>query len=496
MVSTQNESLTTRTVRGVWWVGAGRAARTASQLVVNAVLANLLAPGNFGVLGMALVFTGFLDLFNDFGFGKALIQKQDVDQQVIESCLWINVGIGIGLAVLTAVLAPLAGRFYRNDQVPAVMATLALNFPIVALSIVQSSILERSLAFRALTLVEFTASLVATCASIASALLGGGVWSLVVLRIVDSLVKTILIWIISPFRPVFTFSWSSVKAIVPFSANLLGHNAINYLARNADNFLIGRFLDATALGLYTMAYNIMLFPLSNLARVIVRVLFPSLARRQSNMDAFRSGYLRAVETIAFISFPLMMGMYAVAPDFIPLVLGKAWIPIVPIVRILVWVGMVQSILALNGSVFFALGRADLQFKLTVFSSIVWISGIAVGLSFGSIFSVALGYALASALVVVPAIYIPLRLMRQPIGRFLRTLMPISVAGVGMMLGVLTSHSLLRALNPYLGLAGQIVLGVLLYIVLILVIGKSTLARVRSLFLGGFRKFSFSTGGKL
>jgi PST family polysaccharide transporter len=485
----QNESLTTKTVRGVWWVGVGRVVRIGSYLVVNTVLANLLAPGDFGVLGMALVFTGFLDMFNDFGFGKALIQRGKVDQQTIESCLWANLGIGIGLAVLIVSLSPLAGQFYHNEQVPLVLSALALNFPIVALGIVQSAVLERNLSFRPLMIAEFTASVVAAASAIVLALLGGGVWSLVVWRLIESLIRTALIWIVSTFRPTFSFSWSSLREIMSFSVSLLGFNVVNYFARNTDNFLIGRLLGATPLGLYTMAYNIMLFPLGSLTQVLARVLFPALARRQSDLNAFRRGYLRAIASIALVSFPLMMGMFAVAPDFVPLVLGEEWTPIVPVVRVLVWVGMVQSVLSLNGSVYIALGHVGLRFRLAMLFSAVSVAGIAVGLSFGSIFTTAVGYALASALMIFPGAYIPLRLMQQPVRGFLATLAPIGLAGAGMTLGVLASHHWLSALNPYLGLAGQIILGVVLYIVFIAMLSKPTLVQVGELFLSSLQKFA-------
>ena len=485
----EGNDLTSRTVSGVWWVGLARISKIASQLLVTVILARLVDPAAFGVVGMAVVFTGFLALFNDFGFGKALIQKARIDHLLIESCLWANFAIGILLAAVTILMAPLIGQYYENDLVPPILYALAINFPIVSLGIVQTAVMEREMAFRPVVIAEVAASIVAAIIAVAVAYSGAGVWSLVIWQISQSLIQTILIWLLSDFRPRFQFSSQRLSEVFGFSSHLFGFNIVNYFARNADYLLVGRILGATALGLYTMAYNIMLFPLSSLTSVLARVLFPALSRRQSDLPAFRQAYLRAIKAIAFVSFPLMIGMFVVAQDFVPVILGEQWIAIIPLIRIFVWVGMVQSLLSLNGSVYIALGHVRLRLWLGTSFSIVSVIGIVVGISFGTIFTTAIGYAIAAFVVVLPAAIVPLRLMKLPGRQFGETILPIGAASIAMGVGVALTRIWLTSLelNQALILAFEVTAGAALYIVLISLFDRSVLTEYSDLILHKYSK---------
>lgn len=484
---TNHENLTEKTITGVWWVGAARTSKIISQLLVTTLLAHLIDPEAFGIIGMAVVFTGFLALFNDFGFGQALIQRKQIDHLLVESSLWANLAIGVLLAMLTIMFAPLVGLYYRNSTVPLVLYALSLNFPVASLSIVQAAIFERQLTFRPVVVAEVLASAVAAVCAIIAALMGAGVWSLVLWQLLQSLVKTLTIWIFSDFRPLFQFSAQRLKEVIGFSSNLFGFNIVNYFARNADYLLVGRILGAGALGLYTMAYNIMLFPLSSLTNVLARVLFPALSRRQSDLSAFRRGYLRAIRAIAFISFPLMTGMFIVAHDFVSVVLGENWNPIVPIIRIFVWVGMAQSLLSLNGSVYVALGYVRLRFWLGTVFSIVSVGGIVIGISYGTIFTTALGYAVAVFILILPATIVPLRLMKQPVTRFFAIIAPIGVASVIMAIGIILTRtwliSSLELAQKWVFLI-EVAMGGLLYMGATFLINHSILIELKRLILHG------------
>lgn len=475
--------LASKTVVGVWWIGIARITRIVSQLLVTLVLANLIKPEAFGIMSMAVVFTGILTVISDFGFGAALIQRETIDAIQIESCLWLNIILGFLLTIITILIAPLVGQFYQEDVVVSILYVLSVNFPILGAGAVQVALLEREMLFRMVSLAEIVSSTVAAIIAVLFARSGADVWSLVIWQLSQNLLRTGIIWWSSTFRFRGKFSWREAKGILGFSTGLLGFNLVNYFARNSDYVLIGRFLDASSLGFYTMAYNIMLFPISNLTSVLSRVLFPVLSRKQNDLDAFRKGYLRAVVAIAVVSFPLMSGMYVVANDFVPLILGQKWTPIVSIVQMFVWVGIIQSLLSLNGSVYIALGYTRLRFWLGLLFSTISVLGIAIGLSYGSIYTTAMGYAVASTISMFPGSLIPLRLIKLPVVDFLAKLYPIGFSSLCMALLVyiIDRWFLEPYLNVYAELFLQILLGTVIYCVLQVLTNRTAIIELYYLF---------------
>ena len=482
-----------KTVSGVWWVGVARIVRILSQLVVTLILANLIAPDAFGVMSMAVVFTGILTLIGDFGFGAALIQRTTIEHIQIESCLWLNVVLGFCLTGITVLIAPLAGQFYQNDLVISILYVLSINFPILSLGAIQAALLEREFSFHIVSIAEILASSIAALIAVACALSGAQIWSLVIWQLCQTVIRTGIVWWGSAFRPRGKFSWFSVKDLLRFSTELLGFNIVNYFARNIDYILIGRFLDASSLGLYTMAYNIMLFPISNLTSVLSRVLFPALSRKQNDLADFRQGYLQAVTAIAVISFPLMTGMYVIAKDFVPLLLGKKWVPIVSVIQMFVWVGIIQSLLSLNGTVYIALGYTRLRFWIGLLFSTISVIGIVIGLSYGSIHTTALGYTIASTILMLPGSVIPLKLMKLPIKDFLAQIYSIALSSIVMAVIVfLVDFWILRSYSDaYMALFLQVLLGMVTYCGLQILMNRATVIALYKLLIN-FRTHKVST----
>lgn len=460
-------TLTSSAKKSVSWTGISLGVGQGLQLIVTAILARILSPDDFGVLGMAIVFTGFLQIFNDFGIGKALIQRKELEPILVTSCFWANLLIGVMLMALTIVGSPMAALYYQNEKVAPLLALMSVNFPIIALTIVHKSLLERDMNFKKTSIGEIAASVGSSMVAVYMAVTGCGVWSLVGRQVASSIIQTV--YLIGQVGGIikFQFSLRKLKDILAFSGNLLGFNVINYFARNADYLLIGRFLGATALGYYTIAYRLMLYPLNIITGLLSRILFPVFAVLQDDYSRFRGVYLKSTWLTAFITFPMMMGLFAVAPEFILGVLGEKWRPAILLIRILCWVGLVQSLISLTGNIYLSTGKTRQFMYWGLFASSIAVTGIVIGLHWG-IVGVALGYAIASLLLIYPAFAVSFRFISLRVIELPKVIWRIFFSSIIMMLIVfIFKHFLVSpiAWSMAFKLFIEVLLGIVTYILL-------------------------------
>ena len=327
-------ALINKVVSGVKWSAVSQVGRQATQLFTTIILARLLSPSDFGLVGMALVVTGFINIFKDLGTSAAIIQQKDLSEKLLPSIFWVNVGFGLTATFLLFLLAPLGGILYQEPGVVAVLRVLSPSFLISGMGILHQALLERSLAFDSLAKLEVTSAIAGAVVGIVLALLNFGVWSLVFQVLTSVFASTLLLWMSSPWRPQWVFHWKEVGAVSRFSLNLTGFSIFNYFSRNADYLLIGRFLGAQELGYYTLAYRILLFPIQNISAVIGRVLYPVLSAFQDDNSRFASAYLKVIRSIGLVTFPLMMGVLALARPFVLTFFGAKWEPVILLVMIL------------------------------------------------------------------------------------------------------------------------------------------------------------------
>lgn len=402
-------TLKDQTVSNVKWSALSKFSRQGTQFVTTIILARFLSPSDFGLLGMAMVVIGFIEIFKDLGTISAIIQKKDLSAVLLSSIFWVNVGFGI---LATAVLffgAPLGEFFYGEPGVVEILRVLSLNFFISSLGILQQGLLQRSLAFKSLAKVEISAVVCGAVAGIGLAWFGAGVWSLVFESLLTVFLTTIFLWFSSAWRPQWIFHWKEIKPVTSFSLNLVGFNVFNYFSRNADNFLIGRYFGAQNLGYYTLAYNILLFPIQSISSVIGRVMYPVLSKFQNDHQRFAHAYLKMIEFIAIITFPLMAGFFSLAKPFVITFFGNDWLPVVPLIMILAPVGMIQSIGTTVGLIYQAKGKTSWMFYWGVASGTLVILAFLIGLRWG-ILGVAVAYSIISLVLFYPNFSIPFRLV--------------------------------------------------------------------------------------
>jgi O-antigen/teichoic acid export membrane protein len=403
-------------------MGFSQAGRVIAQLLGMVILARLLSPSDFGVVAMAWLVTGFAGIFLDCGTKAAVIQRRELPSALLDSVFWLNVGIGIAIAILIALLAPIIAVAMREPQLTGVLWLLALGFPIASLGLVQQALLERASRFRSVAVVECCAAFAGLTIGVLAALGGWGVYSLVSQAIVEWTVVTAGLWAASTWRPAWRCSLALIREIAGFSGNLVGFSIVNYFARNIDTVLIGRFLGATELGYYNLAYRLMLWPLQHISRVVGRAFFPALSRLQDDKPRLRQAYVRAAAAVFLITAPLSLGLFVLREPFVLALMGERWLKVADLLFWLAPVSMVQSVGTTASWLYLSTGRTDVMFKFAVFSSVAVTCAIVVGLQWG-VEGVAAAYCATALVLFWPNLAVSFRLVGLSVPAFLRRLSP-------------------------------------------------------------------------
>lgn len=452
-----------KTLSGLNWSVITQVVRQIFQFGIGVLLARLLTPEAYGLIGMVIVFTGFANIFKDIGLGAAIVQKQDVKPIHFTTVFWTNVGMGILLTLAFVFASPLIASFYDEPLLEPLTAFLALNFLIDSFGIVQRMILNKELDFRRLAYLQITAMLIAGVVAISLALYGYGVWSLAVQTVLSSILSVAMLWWMNDWRPSFSFSTSALGDLWEFSSNLLGFSTLNYWVRNADNLLIGRFLGSGALGLYSKSYGLMLLPLRSISQTIGRVMFPAFSTIQHDRERIAHVYLKMTRAIALVTFPMMTGLIAVAHSFVLGVFGPQWEDMILILQILSIVGMLQSIGTLNGNLYKATGRTDLQLRVGGTVGVVGVGAIAFGIWLGSVEAVAISYTLFSLVATYPSIHYAVSLVGLRFLDLAKNVAGVLLCAIAMGLCVLALRFTLPPDWPHwLHLLTQVITGIAIY----------------------------------
>ncbi len=467
-----NENLKSRTIKGLQWSTVSQISRQIVQYVSTFVLVGLLSPSDFGLMAMALIVIGFLDIFKDLGTGSALIQNENPSDRLKSSLFWINAGFGLIITLLLYSTAPIVANIYGSKDVAQILQVLSISFFIAGISIVHKSLLEKSLSFKTLSIIESISSVVSSTVGITLAFWGYGVWSLVFQTLTFSFLNSLFLWMFSKWHPVITFNYKELKALSSYSLNLLGFNIINYFSRNADYFIIGKFLGDRPLGHYYLAYRIMLYPVQNITTVVSRVIFPSFSTVQTDNNKLKNAYSKVTNSIAILTFPMMMGLAFLSNDFVKLFFGSNWNSelVSRLIIILSPVGALQSIVATVGIIYQAKGRTDWMFKWSIFAIGITILGFFIGLRWGVI-GVAVSYLITNLLLLYPVFSIPFNLIDLSPFTFFRSFTNTLISTFTMLITLFIISLLIINVNPMFKVAVLLISGVITYFIISLKINK-------------------------
>ena len=450
-------------LRGIQWTGLAQVTRQLVQFGSLAILAALLSPDDFGLLAMAVVVTGFMELFKDLGTRIAIIQKQDPSEAFLSSIFWVNVAIGVLSCGLLLALAGPVAQFYREPRLVPVLQMMALGFPVSGLGASVKAYLEKEIAFDRVGMIETAAAVASALIAIGMAAAGYGVWGLVAQTLSLTALNTLLSWFASSWRPTFTFRWSAIRSVVGYSLNYSGYMILNYMARNVDYLLIGRYLGKESLGYYTLAYRIMLYPVHNINGVLNRVMFPVLSKIQQDNARLASAYLQIAGSFSLVIFQLMLGLLALAEPFVLSILGAQWEPMIPILMILAPTGMTQSVTSAVSPLYLVKEKTGWLFGWGFFSSAVLIAGFVVGLQWG-VPGIAWAFLIVSVMLFYPSLLLPLRFIELRPARLLAVLARPLMCSGAMLGALLLALRLLPAasLDRLWVFAALVLFGVLVY----------------------------------
>ncbi len=442
-------------VRGGMHTMIGQGVSFGITLLRTIVLARLLAPADFGIMGMVTVVVHFAQMFSASGLSLATVQAKSLTHEQVSTYFWISALINIGIAVLLVLCSPLVAWVYQTPALEAVTVTLSLSFVFGGFTIQQQALLQRDMRFGALAVTIALGQLCSLIVSAVLALMGWGYWSLVVGSLAYTIVHAILLQVVCPLKPSFRFSRHGLRHALAFGGHVAGFNLLNYAARHADNALIGRYWGASALGIYAKAYALLLLPLSQLREPMNAVLFPALCSIRDDNRRYIKYYTCFVNIMFSLSLPLSLYCLIQADVLIHTLLGPQWLDAVPVFRVLAVASLVQPTLGTTGSVMLSYGYSKRYFKLGVVNGIAVVTAFILGVQHG-VQGVAIAYASVTILSFLPMACYCLRATPICIGLFLRAHLGawlpalfagLSLLGMRMGFGIHTiyEHALISAL---------------------------------------------------
>lgn len=463
------KDLKERAIRGgfakVCAQGAGFVLRVGSLMV----LARLLDPKDFGLVGMVTALTGIFVLFRDFGLSAATVQRVSVTGDQISTLFWINIVVGGFLAVLLAASAPLVARFYHEPHLLLVTLVLATSFVFNAAGVQHSALLQRQMRFTALATIDIISLTVSTVLGVSMAWLHFGYWALVATAVSLPFVTTLCLWLTSGWIPGRPRIGVGLRSLMRFGGGLTLNSIIAYVAYNFEKVLLGRFWGADALGIYGRAYQLINIPTDNLNSAVGEVAFAALSRVQHEPIRLRSYFLKGYSFVLALTIPITIAVALFAPDVIAVLLGPKWKDAAPIFRLLAPTILVFALINPIGWLIFALGMIGRSLRVAIVFAPLVIASYVIGMHYGPK-GVAFAYSSAMVLWVVPHIawclhgtVISLRDVATVVSRPLFSGL---VAG-GLALGVESAWCLSWSPLPRLLVAGPILViayvGMLLYV---------------------------------
>jgi O-antigen/teichoic acid export membrane protein len=324
------DNLKNRAISGGFITVSAQGAKFVLNFTAAAVLARLLSPTDFGLVGMVLGITSLAAVFGALGLSTATIQRETITQKQVSNLFWINVATSGILSVLCAASAPLVAEFYRNPRVTNIMLAMSITFLLTGSTVQHQALLTRQMRFRALAVIDVTSAAIGFACACLIAWKGYAYWGLVAQQLVTTSCSLALTWLTSGWRPQLPSRNSGVKPMVRFGAHLSAADFLAQLSMNTDTILLGRFYGAAPLGLYTRANVLLTRPIQQVMMPINSVLIPVLSRLQFDPERYRRTHMRAYDTLLFIVLSFAAMCFVLSRPLVLVILGPKWTSVVPL----------------------------------------------------------------------------------------------------------------------------------------------------------------------
>ena len=396
------KDLKQRTIRGGLARLCAQGANFFIRLCSLMVLARLLGPKDFGLVGMVTAFTGILTLFRDFGLSSAAIQRTHVSDEQISTLFWINIFVGMLLGLLAVVGAPIIAAFYHEPRLVGVTAVLALGFLFNAAGVQHSVLLQRQMRFTALAVINTVGLIAGTAVGIGGARAGYGYWALVGMTVTIPLISTVGFWLTTAWVPGMPHRQTGIRSMLRFGGTVTLNGLVSYLANNVEKVLLGRFWGVDALGIYGRAYQLVNIPTDNLNFAAGEVAFSALSRLQDDPIRLKRYFLTGYSVVLALTLPMTIACALFADDVILVVLGPKWSAAVPLFRLLAPTILVFAIVNPLFWLLSSLGLVERSLKMGLVIAPLMILSYVVALPYGPR-GVAFAYSTVMMLWALPAI---------------------------------------------------------------------------------------------
>jgi len=449
-------------IASLFWKYCERLGTQLTQFVVSVVLARILAPDDFGVVALALIFIAIANIFVQSGLNTALIQKKDADDLDFTSVFWASLGVSFIAYAIFFFAAPLIADFYEKEILVPVTRVLALTIPIGVLNSIQNAYVSRHMMFRSLFYRSLGAMIPSGIAGIVAALYGAGIWAIVIQQLSISVLNIAILWVIVPWHPSFNFSGTRLKSLFSFGWKLLCSSLLDACYSNLRGLIIGKVFTPADLAYYNRGDHFPNLVVNNINNSIQSVMLPSLSAYQDDRPMMKKLMRRSIVTTSFLILPMMAGLTILAKPLILFLLGEKWLPCVPFVQVYCFIYAFRPIHTSNLSAINAMGRSDIFLKLEIIKEIIGI-GILLGSLF--LFKTPIGIAYGAAFGTLISAFINAhpnkKLMQYGYLEQLRDILPSFLLSI-FMAGCLYLFSLLD-IPLYFSAILQILLGIVIYI---------------------------------
>lgn len=376
------QSLTDKTVKGVAWNSIDRVANYGISFIVGIILARLLSPEEYGIIGIIGIFTVIFNIILDSGLSTALIRKDGVTNEDYCTVFWTNLLLSIILTSILFFTAPLIGDFFNRPELVPYIHVMSFVLVINALSITQQTRLTKKIDFKTQTKISLTTHVLSGVIGVVMAYTGFGVWALVAQQMSDRIFTTILLWFYNRWWPKLIFSWNSFKDLFGFSWKLLLGQLINSIWDQAYQAVIGKIYSPATLGQYTRAQQYGGLVTSSIGGVVLKVSLPVMSTIQNDSERLLRSYRTIIKTTMLVTIVLIVGMAASAHSLIFVLIGSKWLPCVPMMQILCFGLVIYPLNMININMLIVQGRSDIQLVLQIIKCVLAIGPILMGIFIG------------------------------------------------------------------------------------------------------------------
>ena len=471
-------------MRGVIWTGLSFAGSKLLVFASTLILARLLLPAEFGLVAFALLVISYLDTLGDLGVGEALIYQQKRPEQAANIAFAVGLVTGILWFAVIFIVAPVAAMFLRDPGVVPILRTLGWVFPITALGNTHDALLRRGMDFKRRLVPDFARALIKGGFSVAFALLGWGVWSLVWGQILGAAAATLALWVIVRWRPRFELPTELARPMMRFGLQIVAVNIVAAITHHVDYLIVGRMLGTAALGFYGLAYRVPELFITMTVWIVGKVAFPTYARLREDPPALQRAFLVTLRFLSLLTVPAGVGLAVLAKPLVTVFYGEKWAPAIPVLQALALAGSLRSLSSHAGDVYKATGRPGILVAVGLARAVALVPALIFGARFG-IAGVAVAQMVVTGISTLAGLFIAGRVLALPVKSFLAEYVPAVVSSIAMAATLILLMPVLANLPPLFALLTAASLGGTIYVLVTWATNPAALQQARTTIASSF-----------